>query len=249
MANQRFSRKIFNICILAVIIVIIIFIALMFALHYDVNGETNMPFQISKISVISTVDGQDVENSDNKWDINVIQNNDIYLYIEKNEGYSKQEIIDSVKIDNFIVKQLPTIGEIKIYKPSVNDMALFQNSEENIIESVVFNGATSTDTRNLEISNQGGVISFRCANNNVGNYISNDDEEINYDNLLNKLNITEDAIATKISFNVTINLNSGKAFKAENIELQLPNSGIIDNGTTGKEYTDLQEIVFKRIEN
>ena len=87
MANQRYSKKILNICIVGIIIIAIIFTAVMLILNYDENGETNMPFEISKILVVSTVNGQDVENSDAKWDINVIQNNDVYIYIEKNDEY------------------------------------------------------------------------------------------------------------------------------------------------------------------
>lgn len=232
-----------------IIIIIILFIAIMFILNYDVNGETNMPFQVSKISIISTVDGKDVENSEYKWDIHVIQNNDIYVYIEKNKEYSKQETIASVKIDNFNIKQNSDAEEIKIYKPTVNDTSLFQNLDENRIQDLEFKGTKSTDTRNLEISNQGGVISFRCANNNIGTYTSNDDEEINYNKLLNKLNVSEEELKAKVTFNLTITLNSGKVFKAENVAIEIPNQNIVNEGTVGQEYTDLQNIVFKRIEN
>ena len=58
----------------------------MLILNYDEKGETNMPFKVSKISIVSTVNGQDVENSEAKWDINVIQNNDVYIYIENMEA-------------------------------------------------------------------------------------------------------------------------------------------------------------------
>lgn len=249
MANQRLSRKIFNICLVCIIIVIIIFVAMMFILNYDVNGETNMPFQVSKISVISTVDGKNVENSEYRWAIDVIQNNDIYIYIEKNNEYSKQETIASVKIDNFNIRRNSNLGEIKIYKPTVNETSLFQNSDENVIQNLEFLGAKSTDTRNLKISNQGGVISFRCANNRIGTYTSNDDEEINYNELLNKLNISEEELKTIVTFNITITLDSGKVFKAENVSIEIPNQNLITEGTTGQEYTDLQDIVFKRIEN
>lgn len=155
MVKQRLSIKMLHICIVCVIIVAIIFIAMMFILNYDVNGETNMPFLISKISTISTVDGKDVENSDYKWSLDVIQNNDIYIYIEKNEQYKKQETIANVLLDNFNIKQTPSIGEIKIYKPTINENSIFQNSDENLAEKIQFTGSKSTDTRNLEISNQG----------------------------------------------------------------------------------------------
>ncbi len=249
MANQRLSRKIFNICMVCIIIIIIIFVAMMFILNYDVNGETNMPFQVSKISIISTVDGKDVENSEYKWAIDVIQNNDIYVYIEKNEDYSKQETIASVKIDNFHIRQSTDLGEIKIYKPTVNETSLFQNTDENIIQNIEFKGAKSTNTRNLEISNQGGVLSFRCANNKIGTYTSNDDEEINYNELLTKLNLSEEDLKAIVTFQMTITLDSGKAFRAEDISIEIPNQNLIAEGTVGQEYTDMQDIVFKRIEN
>lgn len=249
MANQRLSKKILNICIICIIIIAIIFTAVMLILNYDENGETNMPFKVSKISIVSTINGQDVENSEAKWDINVIQNNDIYIYIEKNDEYRKQETIKSVKLENMTIVEKPNVGEIKIYKPSSNDAVLFENKEENIINELEFKGAKSTDARKLEISNQGGVLIFRCANNNIGTYTSNDDIEINYNNLINKLNIDENSLISKIKFNIKITLNSGKIFCADNVEIQVPNEGITQNGTVGHEYTDLQRIVFKRIEN
>ena len=249
MANQRFSKKILNICIICIIIVAIIFTAVMLVLNYDENGETNMPFKISKISIVSTVNGQDVENSEAKWDINVIQNNDIYVYIEKNNEYKKQEIIKSVKLDNITIAEQPKVGEIKIYKPSSSDIALFENIDENAVTELEFNGAKSTDAKKMEISNQGGVLSFRCANNNIGRYKSNDDGEISYNNLISKLNMEESSLISKIKFNVTITLNSGKVFRADNIELQVPNEGIAKDGTVGHEYTDMESVIFKRIEN
>lgn len=249
MANQRFSKKILNICIICIIIVAIIFTAVMLVLNYDENGETNMPFKISKISIVSTVNGQDVENSEAKWNINVIQNNDIYVYIEKNNEYKKQEIIKSVKLDNITIAEQPKVGEIKIYKPSSSDIALFENIDENAVTELEFNGAKSTDAKKMEISNQGGVLSFRCANNNIGRYTSNDDGEISYNNLISKLNMEESSLISKIKFNVTITLNSGKVFRADNIELQVPNEGIAKDGTVGHEYTDMESVIFKRIEN
>lgn len=249
MPNQRFSKKILNICIICIIIVAIIFTAVMLALNYDEKGETNMPFKVSKISIVSTVNGQDVENSEAKWDINVIQNNDVYIYIEKNDEYKKQETIKSVKLENITVAEKPQIGGIKIYKPISSDAVLFENKDENIVSELEYKGAKSTDAKKLQISNQGGVLIFRCANNNIGTYTSNDDAEINYNNLINKLNIDENSLTSRIKFNIEITLNSGRTFRADNVEIQIPNEGLAQNGTVGHEYVDLQSIVFKRIEN
>ena len=250
MAVQRFSRKILHICIICVIIVAIIFIAMMFILNYDVKGETNMPFKVSKISIISSTDGQNVESQEYKWNKNIMLNNDIYIYVEKNNEYTKQETISSVKIDNFQTIENPTVGEVKIYKQSEKDTVIFENVDENIADKLEFNGSNTTDTKNSQISNQGGVLNFRCAINNIGNYVSNDEAEvINHNELLKKANIDEATINAKISFDITITLDSGKAFKAENIAIKIPNDTIVENGTVGKEYVDLEEIVFKRIEN
>ena len=96
-----------------------------------------------------------------------------------------------------------------------------------------------------KISNQGGLVVFRYAINNIGNYISNDDEEINHSNLLNKLNINNDDLKFKVSFDINITLNSGKIYKS-NIELELPVNDVVNNGVQSTEYTDFDNIVFKR---
>lgn len=245
--SQRLSKKIFNICIIIVIIVAIIFVALMMILNYAENGETNMPFNLSKITIISTVDGKDMEDETNRWNLQVNQNNDIYIYIAKNENYKKTQTIKSVTINNFNIKVAPVEGNITIYKPSVNEVSIFKNLDENITQEIVINGDTSTDIQNLKISNQGGIVAFRCANNNLGTYISNDDEEINYKDLLGKMNINEENLKTKITFDMTIELNSGTKFKAESIEVEFPVDNITTEGTTSLEITNLDSIIFKRI--
>lgn len=249
MAKQKLSRKILNICIICTIIIAIIFTAILLILNYDEKGETNMPFLLSKISIVSTVDKQDVENSEYKWAMNVIQNNDIYIYIEKNKEYKKQETIASIKINNVNLVKKPNIGEIKTYKPASTENSIFQNIDENLIKEIEFIGNKNTNVRNLEISNQGGMIAFRCANNNIGTYTSNEDEQINYNELLKKLNIKEEDLKFDLLFDITITLNSGKVFKAEEIKLELPNKNIVEDGTSGRENTDLKDVVFKRIEN
>ena len=249
MEKQKLSKKIINVCIVSIIIIGIVFTALMFILHYSVNGETNMPFQVSKISIISSTDGRDNPETENKWNINCIQNNDIFIYIEKNENYNKQASIKSIKLDNFYVAERPNIGEIKFYKPIEKENTLFENNEENEISELEFIGGNYTDIGNLQISNQGGIIEFRCANNNIGTYVSNEDEQINYNELLKKLNIDEQNLKGRITFDITITLHSGKIFKAESVSLEIPNENIVSSGTIGEENIYLKGVVFKRIEN
>lgn len=249
MAGQKLSKKMFNVCIVFVIVVVIIFISVMFMLHYNVNGETNMPFKISKINIISTCDGKDTENNDYRWSINISQNNDVFIYINKNDEYKKQETIKSVKIDDLKIIQQPKIGEMKFYRPVKKEVYLFENIDENIMSEIEVSGAESDDIGDLKISNQGGVICFRCTNINIGTYLSNDDDQINYEELMKKMEISEENLISQISFDITMTLNSGKAFKAEDIKLKIPNENIVSNGISGKEYENIQSIVFKRIEN
>ncbi len=249
MSKQALSKKVIHLCIISIMIISIIFTAILFILKYDENGETNMPFFISKISIISTVDGQDVENPQAKWDKIINQNNDIYIYVEKNSQYDKTEMISSVKLENFKVEKSSNIGEIKFYKQSQNEKLLYKNVNENSFEVLEFKGAKSSNAKNLEISNQGGIIEFRCANNNIGTYTSNDDMEINYGELLKKINIKEENLKTTFCFDLTIKLNSGKSFKAEKIQLTIPNDNLINEGKVGKEINNPDGIVFKRNEN
>ena len=51
------SKKAFHICMTIIIIAVILFVAGIMILKYQVEGETNMPFEITKITLISTSDG------------------------------------------------------------------------------------------------------------------------------------------------------------------------------------------------
>ena len=246
--SQYLKKKIFHICMITLIIISILFVVGMLILQYQVKGETNLPFEISKISIISAVDAESVENASERWNLNINQNNDIYIYIEKNSDYRKTETIKEVLIDNFKILEEPLKGEISIYKPTKEDISIFKNKEENLVDKIIFKGDLSSNIQELKISNQGGVVAFRCANNNLGQYISNDEEEVYYNELLKKINIDNESLNAKLSFDITISLNSGKAFKTT-IETEILVGNVVEEGRVAEEITDLDNIVFKRIEN
>ena len=239
-------KKILHICIIVTIIIAIAFTALIFILRYIENGETNMPFEISKITIISTIDAQDVEDTENRWNVKVCQNNDIYIDIKKNEEYTKNRIIKSVTVDNFKIERQPTSGNIKIYKPSTNEVKTFENIEEHEINSITYDGDKKADLQNLKIANQGGRFAFRCANNDVGTYVSNEEDELNYNELLQKIGVSDSDLMCTISFDVEILLTNGTAFKT-NVEIQIPAEGVSVDGKASREITDL-DIIFKRAE-
>ena len=239
------QSKIFHICMIIVIITIIVFIAGMLVLRYNVTGEVNMPFTLKKIAIISSQEGIDDGQTDTKWSFDIYQANDLYLYIEKNNNYKKTELISEVKIDNFTIEAQNT-DNIKIYKPDAQEEnVIFKYKEENIVQDLVYTTDTQANLKNLKISNQGGVIAFRCSNNNIAKYKS-DEEEINHNELLKKANIKNEDIEIKITFNLTIILEDGKKYAAT-ISTKLPSGDVVENGNTSEEISDLKDVVFKRI--
>ena len=245
--KQIANTKQFHIIMVLFIIFAILFVVGVISLKYNVEGEGNLPFYISKMSIISNVEGIDIDDETNKWNLSVNQNNDIYLYIKRNENYKDTEIIENVRLDNFNIEQSPKIGEVKLLKADSNvESVIFKNTAENETSKIEYTGSMDSSIKEMKISNQGGLVVFRYAISNIGNYISNDDEEINHSELLKKLNINKEDLKLKASFDIYITLNSGKTYKS-NIELELPINDVVNDGTQSMEYTNLENIVFKRI--
>lgn len=218
MERINFIKKYITIFIISIIAITVMSIIV----KYNVEGETNPPFQISKIMVISTLGGNEKEDSENKWDLSLVQTNDIYIDVIKNKNYIEEEIIDKIIINNFKIEKKPEKGQIKIYRIN-NQNDVFKNAEEYKIEKeVIYTGDETSDLENLKIANQGGLIPLRYVNIDIGEYISNEETEIKHDGtLLNKAGITNEEIKFRISFDVSIELKSEKKYKA-NVELEMP---------------------------
>ena len=245
--HQSFSKKVFHICMVISILVVMLFIFGMIALRYEVEGETNLPFNISKIIIVSTVNGEEKENSEYNWDFNIAQSNDIYMSIEKNSGYNDTEVIENIVLTNFSLISKPQKGQMKILKPDSETGSLFNMSENNIVEEIQYKGALNTDIKKQEIGNQGGIILFRYSNSNLGEYISNEEDTIIHDSsLLQKIGVTKEELYATLSFEMQITLKSEKKYEAT-VELKMPIENLIESGTGSIEITDLSNIIFKRI--
>ena len=246
MEETRRKEKI-KACIAIAVIVLAIIITGIISMKYYVEGETNMPFTLSKITIVSTAEGVENEGAQEKWNLSVFQNNDIYFSIEKNDNNKEDEIIESVSIENIQVLENPKVGQIKTYMPNSSDGRLFSYSDEYIVQEnkLTFKGASKSNSKTLEIGNQGGTAVIRLANTNIGTYVSNEDEEIKHDgSLLQKLNVQNEDVSFKVSFDVVINLKN-KSY-VSNVVLDLPCEGdLIEQGTCSKEITD--KFVFKRV--
>lgn len=234
-------------CIAIAVIILAILVTGIITMKYHVEGETNMPFTLSKITIVSTAEGVENKETTEKWNLSIFQNNDIYFSIEKNERNREDEIIESFSIENIKVIEAPKIGQIKTYMPNSSDGRLFTYLDEYIVEEnkLTYKGASKSNSKTLEIGNQGGTAILRFANTEVGNYVSNEDEEIKHDGkLLEKIQVSKEDINFKVSFDLIIKLKN-KSY-ISNIVLELPCEGdLINEGTISKEITD--NFVFKRI--
>ena len=245
---RELKQKAFHVAIIIIIISVILCVGGMLILKYEVEGESNMPFKITKISIIESVEGLENESAGEKWSFRVNENNDIYIYIEKNFSYGKTEIIDSVEVKNIKANRQKELGELKFYKPVMDEKKMFVNQTENEITDIIYTGELESNIKEQKISNQGGIVAFRYGINNLSQYVSENDELINHSQLLKLTNITQEDLQTQLTFDIIINLKSGKKYQAP-ISVDIPTDEIIEKGTVGIDITDLKNIIFKRIEN
>ncbi len=215
-------------------------------LKYEVEGEKKLPYNISKIFVISTVEGMPTDDGENIWNINVKQANDLYFYIEKNDV--TEETIKQITIENFSLIKSPSKGEVTIYRPTGDLENLYTYSEQNYLnESLTYTGAAIDDLKTLEIANTGGVIGYRVALNNLGTYISNDSTEITYDGkLLQNIGVTVEDIKLELTFDILIETNKNVTYKGT-ISVALPGEDLIEKGASNFEIKDFEQVIFKRI--
>ena len=239
---KNLIKKILFIALLIISILVVLFI--MF--KYSLEGEKNLPFSINKILIVSTVDGQVNEDQENIWNIAVEEVNDIYIYIDKT--IEEDVTIKEVKLDNFNIVKAPQNGKIEVLRPTGDLPNLYTYSEENHLNNEIkYVGGILDDMKSLEIANNGGILGFRVSLTDLGNFISNEKEEIKYDGtLLSDLNINNDDISFILDFDITITTSENINFNGK-ITLELPAGNIVEEGTSNKEITNFDDIIFKRV--
>lgn len=229
------------------ILILILIIVAILMVKYEVEGETNMPFQLSKIIIVGTVEGVENGQSEKKWDFSIYQNNDIHFYIDQNSKKSENQLIKSVKIDNINIITEPEKGNIVTYMPNSEAGRLFSYDEQfKFTEKLEFKGASQSSSTNLEIGSKGGTVVFRVSNSNIGNYTSDKDKQIEHNSsLLEKIGVTSEQIKCKVSFDFTI--ETTKAKYKSNIEIDLPTGEFGENKNCYLEINDTSDIIFKRV--
>lgn len=246
MITENKKETIKLIVAVSVLSLILLIIAIMM-IKYEVEGETSMPFKLSKIIIVGTVEGVEKAESDLKWDFSIYQNNDIHFYIDENTENSQNLLIKSVKIDNIKITNQPQKGNIVSYMPNSEAGRLFTYDEQFLVnEKLEYKGASQSSSTNLEIGSKGGTVLMRISNSNIGEYSSDKDKQIVHNaSLLEKIETTTEQIKFGVSFDFTIETTKAK-YKA-NIELELPTSEFGETGNCYQEITDMGNIIFKRV--
>ena len=82
--RETINKEKVKACVAILVIILVILIAGIIIMKYNVEGETNMPYKLSKITIVSTAEGVENEEAQEKWNLSIFQNNDLYFSIEKN---------------------------------------------------------------------------------------------------------------------------------------------------------------------
>lgn len=244
--DKEKKKQTIKLCIAITILAIIIILVATVMIRYQVEGDKNMPFNLSKIIIVSTAEGNETDG-DKKWNFNVYQNNDVYIYIDKNENYwGEEKTIKSVSIENINITKTPIKGEIKTYMPNSVEGRLFNYSDEYVIdEKLEFKGAEESNPQTLEIGSNGGRVLLSFSNIGIGAYNSDEDKEITHDgSLLEKIGVSNEEINFDVSFDIVITVDNC-SYRA-NMTLNLPCGDIITEGKSSLERTDMSDLVFKR---
>ncbi len=242
------SRKQTIKLIIAVSIICLVLVTVaILMIKYEVEGETNMPFKLSKIIVVGTAEGLEKDKSNKKWDFSIFQNNDIHFYIDQNEKVPQNLLIKSVKIENINVIEEPQKGIIKSYMPNSEEGRLFSYDEQFVVkEKLEYKGASQSSSTNLQIGSKGGTAILRISNTDIGSYSSDKDKQIEHDaTLLEKIEATTEEIKFKVSFDFTI--ETTKAKYKSNIKLELPTGNLGEEKNCYLEIDDMNDIIFKRV--
>ena len=240
------GKKIVHICVILGIIVLILIIAGIIMLRYQVEGETNLPFELSKMIVVSTAESNEIEAvADTKWNFSVNQYNDIYLEIQKNDEYTKNTNIKNITFENFVIEKNSGAENIKLYRAN-SEGKVVEDEAHLVGSSLTYKGEKETNLDELKISNQGSRILLRSVNQNVCEVRNNDESIIHDGTLLAKGNVNPEDLNYKLTFDIIIETTRNIKYKGT-ISIDLPTGDIQTQGKSQIEKTDFSDVIFKRM--
>lgn len=247
MMEKERKKRVLKKYIFIIFLLIAISVSILLMVRYNVEGEKRLPIELDKLIIKSSLNAKS-EEGEALWNLNIEQNNDIYIYFKNNEKFNEK--IESIQINNIKIEKAKEIGNTKILLPTSNDIkTLYKNSTQDYSEKEIEYIADTTDNmEKQEFCQNGGMIAFRVSNQNLGQYISNEDEEIQYNGqLLEKANIKEEDIKQKVTMDIILKVNEKEKYKGT-LTIDLPANDFKEKGTTDKTITDFSNIIFKRSE-
>jgi len=247
--NRVFNKKMIHTYIVLIAILIVAVVVGLIMLRYSIQGERTMPFTINQMHIISTATtmaGSEQVDEYGQWHMDLIQKNEIYLYIAANPEYRRDEAISSVILDNFRIEKYNEAGQVQLYRQY--DIGVHNFAEEFLVEDrLEITGNVITDVRALEINNQGGVIGLGVIIRDIARYnlVQGERAQINGITLAEE-GVTAEDIKVTIYFDITIEIVSGNRFRAQH-RIELPVGNILENGLEHVIVEDLSGMVFRRI--
>ena len=192
------------------------------------------------------------------WNVNVSQFTDIAIYIDNHleNGFSKENTIAKLYIDNIQYPQMPTLGTPFLYYKNQNDFGKLSFNEENRIQDCLnFEFIPYENERNFEkpeiYDTSFSPICLGFTNKDIKtNYsITNIEEPLRYDgSLLKRCNIGLTRINCTVSFDVHIINQANEHFKSTlSIEIPLKDNSsetTIYDGFTKQEITEVSNFSF-----
>ena len=95
---------------------------------YYVEGEKNIPFNISKLIVISSAETQNFTKNAEIYQADVAQKNDIYIVIEKNKRITRKNLVIYCYFDYSFLRlsTIPPHIVMKAIKRTTNGFPVFK---------------------------------------------------------------------------------------------------------------------------
>ena len=104
------------------------------------------------MTVVSTAEGIPVEGATERWNLEIVQENDFYITIDKDENFGDKEgfdKIEKVEITNIKIQE-PNIGEVVMYMPSSKEGKKYEFVERyKVNDTLTFKGSSGTNIKNL----------------------------------------------------------------------------------------------------
>lgn len=181
------------------------------------------------------------------WNEKVVQTNDVYIYLDKNNDYKGEQAIKKVRIENIKILENVKVGKIQVYMPNSLEDGLYKYVNDYLVSTTLtYTGSNADNKKALQINNQGGCVCISFANMGLDNYRSNDEQELPQGGtILEKLNLANEDLKFKVSFDLVIEVQD-KTYKTT-ITLDMPIDGVVNQKETYTTIENFDNTVYKRI--